>query len=111
MYDHEMGWAGRVMGWLRGLTDLVLVNILFIVGTLTGLLVLGFFPAAAAASHVLAGMRAGRKDTSVVKEFVLEYRAQFWRANLVGVPFWAVALLLWLDAEVSENRCYKRVCP
>ncbi len=98
MYDHETGWAGRVMGWLRALLNLVLVNLLFVAGTAAGLLVLGFFPAAVAAQHVLAGMRGGCRGQQVAREFAQEYLAQFRRANLVGAPFWGVGLLLFLDA-------------
>ncbi len=91
------------MGWLRALTNLVLVNILFTAGTIAGLTVLGFFPAAVAAQHVLSGMRSGRRDIAVVNEFVREYRGQFKRANLVGAPFWAVAVLLILDAVALSS--------
>lgn len=103
MYDHETGWAGRAMGWLRALTNLILVNVLFMVGTLAGLVLLGFFPAAVAAQYVLSEMRSGRRDIAVVREYVLEYRAQFRRANIVGAPFWAVGALLFLDAAVVTS--------
>lgn len=103
MYDHETGWAGRAMGWLRALTGLILVNLLFILGTLAGLVLLGFFPAAVAAQHVFSQMRSGRRDVAVLQEYVHEYRAQFRRANMVGAPFWAVAALLFLDAAALSS--------
>ena len=52
MNDAPLGWAGRLMDWLRFATRLVLVNVLFVVGALAGLLVLGVFPAAVAATIV-----------------------------------------------------------
>lgn len=91
------------MGWLRALTNLILVNILFILGTIAGLAVLGLFPAAVATQHILSGMRSGRRDIAVVKDFIQEYRSQFRRANLVGAPFWAVSALLILDAAALSS--------
>ena len=60
MTDVPLGWAGRVMQWLGFATRLVLVNVLFVAGTLGGLVLFGLFPAAVAATTVLARLRLGR---------------------------------------------------
>ena len=57
MNDVPLGWAGRVMEWLGFATRLVLVNVLFVAGTLAGLVLFGLFPAAVAATTVLARLR------------------------------------------------------
>ena len=96
----ESGWAGRVMSWLRIVAALIVVNLLFVAGTLVGLVVLGLAPAALAATACLTLLRDGELETGLVRAFARTYRAQFWRANLIGLPFGAVAALLALDTAV-----------
>ncbi|WP_258804363.1 YesL family protein [Pseudarthrobacter sp. NS4] len=96
MNDAPLGWAGRLMEWLRFATSLVLVNVLFIAGSLAGLVLLGIFPAAVAATTVLARLRAG-ETAHVVRDFVAVYRSRFRHANLVGSIFWLAGLLLGLN--------------
>jgi uncharacterized membrane protein YesL len=97
MNDLPMGWAGRLMGWLRFSTALVLVNVLFVAGTLAGLVVLGLFPAAVAASTVLGRLRDGSAGDHVVRDFVTACRYQFRHANLVGAAFWTAGVVLVLN--------------
>jgi len=93
----EYGWTGRVMAWLRIVAGLIVVNLLFVAGTIVGLVALGLAPAALAATACLTRMRDGALEAGLVRVFVRTYRAEFWRANLIGLPFGAVAVLLALD--------------
>lgn len=95
----EEGWAGRVMTWLRAVSALVVVNLLFVAGTVLGLVVGGIMPAAAASAVCLTRLRDGQ-GAGLVRLFIVEYRARFVRANLLGLPFAAVALLLAADTAV-----------
>lgn len=95
----EDGWAGRLMGWLRALSALIVVNLLFIAGTAVGLVVLGLMPAAVAATACLTRLRDGATD-GFVRLFIAEYRAGFGRANLLGVPFALVLALILLDTAL-----------
>ncbi|MFD4960091.1 YesL family protein [Microbacterium sp. NPDC058389] len=96
----EYGWTGRVMAWLRIVAGLIVVNLLFVAGVIVGLVVLGLAPAALAATACLTHMRDGELETGLVRVFVRTYRAEFWRANLIGLPFGAVAVLVALDTAV-----------
>lgn len=96
----ENGWAGRVMAWLRVAAALIVVNLLFVAGTIAGLVVLGLAPAALAATACLTRLRDGDGETGLVREFVAVYRAEFWRGNLIGLPFGVIALLLAADTAV-----------
>jgi len=94
------GWAGRVMVWLRIVSNLIVVNLLVLVGALIGLVVLGTMPALRAATVCLTRLRDGDTDRDLglsgrglVRTFATEYRHAFWRANLLGMPF-AIALVL-----------------
>ena len=102
MNDLPLGWAGRVMQWLGFATRLVLVNLLFVAGTLAGLVLFGLFPAAVAAATVLSRLRLGGDgDNSagdrVVRDFIRVYRSQFWHANRVGSIFWLAGVVLFLN--------------
>lgn len=97
MNDAPLGWAGRLMDWLRFATRLVLVNVLFVVGALAGLVVLGVFPAAVAATTILARLRNGSAGDNLVRDFITAYRHQFRHANQVGSAFWIAGTVLALD--------------
>lgn len=107
MNDDPLGWAGRVMQWLGFASRLVLVNVLFVAGTLAGLVLFGLFPAAVAATTILARLRlGGAGDNSagensagdhVVRDFIKVYRAQFRHTNRVGGIFWLAAVVLLLN--------------
>jgi uncharacterized membrane protein YesL len=98
--DAPLGWAGRLMDWLRFSTRLVLVNLLFVIGALAGLVVFGVFPAAVAATTVLGRLRSGSAGASVVRDFIAAYRFQFRHANMVGSAFWIAGVVLVLDFTV-----------
>ena len=102
MNDVPLGWAGRVMQWLGFATRLVLVNVLFVAGTLAGLVLFGLFPAAVAATTVLGRLRLGDTDDDsrsghVVRDFVTVYRSQFWHTNRMGSIFWLAGVVLCLN--------------
>lgn len=92
------GWAGAVMRWLRVAARLVAVNLLAVLGTLLGGVVLGVLPALAAAATVLGAVAAGEPPESVGRAFWAEYRAGFRRANRLGWPLLVVGALLVADA-------------
>lgn len=100
--DVALGWTGRVMQWLRVITTLVLVNVLFLLGALAGLVIFGTMPAAVAAASVLRrnDLLLGTAEDGVLRSFWAAYRAEFWRANRAGIPFWIVGVLLAADFMV-----------
>jgi uncharacterized membrane protein YesL len=101
MNDLPLGWAGRVMQWLGFGTRLVLVNLLFMAGTLAGLGLLGLFPAAVAATAVLSRLRLDSDGDGagehVVRDFLSVYRSHFRHANRVGGIFWLAGVGLFLN--------------
>ncbi len=85
------------MQWLDFAVRMVLINVLFIAGTVAGLGLFGLFPAAAAASALLARMRTGSGEDRLIRDFIAIYRRQFLHLNLVGSIFWAAAVLAVLN--------------
>lgn len=103
MSDAGIGWAGRVMAWLRFALALVVLNLLFIAGTLAGLIVFGLFPAAVATSIVAARLRAGVPPDSIVRDFVIAYRSQFRHLAVVSIPFTLATLLIAVDLVAFQT--------
>ncbi len=97
MTTEELGWAGRVMAWLRVVTHLVGLNLLWLLGTLAGLVVLGAAPASAAASDLLDEVLRGRPPDRLVREFWAAYRTRWRRSNLLWLPFWPLAAVVGVD--------------
>ncbi|MFB7249876.1 YesL family protein [Microbacterium sp. NPDC056234] len=97
-----LGWTGRVMQWLRVVTALVAVNVMFLLGALAGLVLLGVMPAAVAAAAVLRRNEVilGAAEEGLVRTFWTTYRSEFWRANRAGIPFWTVGILFAADLAV-----------
>ncbi|WP_421734806.1 YesL family protein [Cellulomonas sp.] len=94
------GWAGRVMVFLRVGTQLVAVNVLVVLGTLAGGIVLGAYPALGAGGSVLARLAAGTPSEHLWSDFWAGYRSGFRRLNVLGAPLTVGFLLLALDASV-----------
>jgi uncharacterized membrane protein YesL len=103
MDDYAIGWAGKVMQWLRFAIALVVINLLFVAGSIAGLLVLGVFPAATAAAILLGRLRAGQPSDRLVRDFITAYRAQFWHLAVVAIPFWAAGVLIFLDLVAFQT--------
>jgi uncharacterized membrane protein YesL len=103
MDDYAIGWAGKVMNWLRFAIALVVINLLFIAGTVLGLVVFGVFPAATAAAILLGRLRAGQPGDRLVRDFVTAYRAQFWHLAVVAIPFQIAAAAIFLDLVAFQT--------
>ncbi|WP_390619657.1 DUF624 domain-containing protein [Cellulomonas timonensis] len=88
---------------LRVAAHLVGVNVLILAGTLLGGVLLGAFPALAAGGAVLGGIRSGSPSERLWHDFWSAYRASWRRMNLLGAPFWALAVMLAADALILSG--------
>lgn len=98
--DESFGWAGRVMVFLRFATQIVAVNVLVLLGTLAGGVLLGLLPALGSGGSLLARLAAGDPSDRLWADFWAGWRAGFGRLNRLGWPLWVVAVLLGVDAAV-----------
>ena len=98
------GWAGRVMVFLRVGTQLVAVNVLVVLGTLLGAVVLGTYPALAAGGGLLARLVSGSPSEHLWREFWSAYRAGFRRLNVLGAPLTAGFVLLDAREQQVDGR-------
>lgn len=76
---------------------LALLNILWVLFTLAGGVILGLMPATAAMFSVARKWISDDADIHVYQTFVKEYKSDFWRVNLFGYT------LLFMSAIVFEN--------
>jgi uncharacterized membrane protein YesL len=93
-------WYIRLGNW--GF-NLILLNILWILFSVSGLLVLGFFPATAAMFAVLKHMIMEDEDTAIVKLFIHKFKSEFLMSNAVGYPVAAFGLILYMDVRVLQQ--------
>ncbi|WP_159451278.1 YesL family protein [Demequina sp. NBRC 110054] len=94
------GWSGRIMVWLRVAAQLVVIQLLMILGTALGLGLLGLGPAAVAGSTLLRRIVDGDPSDQLWKDFWGIYRAQFRRAAAVTVPFILVIAMSWYEVLI-----------
>lgn len=100
-----MEWKGilgvifRLCEWIMLLAYL---NILWILFTLLGAVVFGIFPATAAMFAVIRKWLIGKNDVPVFKTFWNNYRAEFFKTNLLGLIFFVTGFILYLDFKIIE---------
>ena len=77
---------------------LVYINVLFILGTLVGIVFLGVFPALFSAFYVTKRwVNDGNEDLPMFKTFSNYYKKHFWRANRLGLVMALIALISVVD--------------
>lgn len=85
--------ADTSLAWSEGLVWIAKVNLGWLIGTLVGGILLGVAPATVAA-YASCRARLRGDDGPFVPMFSRKYRAEFWRANALLVPTFAVGLLV-----------------
>lgn len=86
------------------LYNFFMLQLLFIVYTLKGIVVLGIFPSIASLFHVFyKWIIKDETDLSTRKEFHEFYHRYFWSTNFLGGSMMGTALLLGVDWYVSKN--------
>ena len=90
--------TGVVFRWVAHLACL---NLLWICGTLCGVLIMGFAPSTVALFAVLRSMiRNDNAELSLSRLFLSYYRQDFWQANLVFWPLVLVGIVLYADFQI-----------
>ena len=77
--------------------NLILLNILWTLGCLSGLIVLGIFPATVAMVAVIKHMVMEDDNPSIVRLFLENFNEQFFMANLLGYFMVAIGLIIFID--------------
>ncbi|GGH86955.1 putative membrane protein YesL [Pullulanibacillus pueri] len=89
-------WSGlyKAMDWIM---KLAILNILWILFSLAGLIVFGFFPSTVAMFSVVRKWMIGNEEIPILKTFWTAYKREFLKSNLLGIAIILVGLVLLLD--------------
>ncbi|SEP82129.1 Uncharacterized membrane protein YesL [Virgibacillus subterraneus] len=98
--------SGFIYSVLEWITRFAYVNLLWIVFTLAGGIVLGIFPATVSLFAVIRKWLYGEADIPVFKSFWNFYKKDFIKSNLLGVFISGLVILIGIDflfIEVNVN--------
>lgn len=99
-------WYIRIGVWLL---NLFLLNLLWLVFSLAGLIVAGFFPATFALFSVLRKLIMETDDLtilSVVKLFWIKFKTDFLASNFIGFAISLCGFILYLNLRVLQQLDY-----
>ncbi|TCP23530.1 putative membrane protein YesL [Scopulibacillus darangshiensis] len=97
------GWLGsfyRIAEWIM---LLAYVNILWILFTAMGLIVMGVFPSTVGVYTVVRKWIIGDDDVPIWKTFWNAYRTEFVKANAAGYLFVLIGLIIFIDLRFFES--------
>ncbi|WP_175990156.1 YesL family protein [Bacillus sp. Marseille-Q1617] len=92
-----MGGWDRFNTIVFGMLKLAYLNLLWILFTFIGLLILGFFPATTAMFTVVRKWLLREETVSVFPEFWRTYKKEFLKSNGYGLIFMVVGYILYYD--------------
>lgn len=91
--------AYEIMSWI---TRLIYVNLLWLLFTITGLVVLGFFPATAAMFTVTRKWMLGETDVPLFKTFYKTFKSSFLQINVIGYCLLLLGIFLYVDLRFFQ---------
>lgn len=96
-------------GFMRGIYSisewvmrLMYVNILWILFTLLGLIVFGFFPATTAMFTVIRKWVMKQHEIPVFKTFWLTYKSEFLKSNLLGMIIVCIGFFMYSNLKIID---------
>ncbi|UOQ87256.1 YesL family protein [Gracilibacillus salinarum] len=84
------------------ITRFAYVNLLWIVFTILGLGIFGLFPATVAMFTLIRQWLMGKTDQPVFPQFWETYKAEFWKSNLFGFIFYALAIIFFINFQFIQ---------
>ncbi len=93
----------EIANWIM---RIVLLNVMWMIFTLLGLGIFGFFPATAAMFTIVRKWLLGEKDIAVVKTFWHAYKTNFVQINIIGFVMGLIGLILYVDFRFFQASEY-----
>lgn len=93
MFIVTRGGFYSILEWIMWL---IYLNILWIVATIMGLGLFGFFPATVSLFTIIRQLLL-KEETSITKTFFQTYKREFFKANGVGFVLFIIAYILYMD--------------
>ncbi|MBO1512121.1 YesL family protein [Metabacillus bambusae] len=97
------GLAGGFYKISEWIMKLAYINLLWIVFTLVGLIVFGFFPATTAMLAVIRKLIMGETDIPVFKTFLTSYKKEFKKSNVIGIIMFVIGYILYFDLSIVRE--------
>ncbi|WP_100406469.1 YesL family protein [Bacillus solitudinis] len=94
-----MGGFYRVSVWVA---RFAYINILWIVFTLMGLIVLGFMPATVAMFSIMRKWVTGHHDIPVFQTFWIHYKSEFLKSNIIGLFVILLGIILYINFMFAQ---------
>lgn len=93
-------WYMRFGDWVL---KLLILNILWVMFTLVGLIIFGFFPATVALFAVMRKLVMQRDDVPIFKLFWNTYKLEFVKSNLLGAIILPIGAILFVDLYILRQ--------
>lgn len=103
-YEDKKGLAGTLYRVAEWVARLIYLNLLWILFTIMGVVVLGFFPATASTFTVARKWINKETDINIWKTFQEAYRKNFIKANIIGIVFLAIGWILQIDLRFFQTQ-------
>ncbi|MDT8860176.1 YesL family protein [Alkalihalobacillus sp. MEB130] len=98
---------GGMVGKFHEVTDWIIkfvyVNILWIIFSLLGLVLVGFFPATTAMFAVVRKWIMGQHDIPIFKSFLKAFQTEFKKANTLGYILVIIGAVLYMDSQIVQQ--------
>lgn len=93
-------WYIRIGEWAF---HLFVLNILWFLFSLSGLFILGIFPATAAIHAVMRKLIMSADNVSIIKLFWNTFKAEFLKSNLLGYIFLVAGSIIYINLRVLQQ--------
>lgn len=101
-----MQMSGAIGGFYKlcdWIMKLAFVNLLWIIFSILGLLILGFFPATVAMFVIVRKLLMGNMDIPIFKTFWESYKAEFVKSNVLGLIVSILGYFLYVDINLLKH--------
>lgn len=95
-------FSGFIYSALEWITKFAYVNVLWIIFTLAGGIILGFYPATTALYAVVRDWLKGNTDAPIASSFLSFYKKDFIKSNKLGIFITALTLLVLLNLQYIQ---------
>lgn len=97
---HKDSASMKVMTWLA---DMLHIQLLWLLGSLSGLVFFGFFPAMFAMFSVMRELVFKSRSFSFNRKFVQDYKTNFMKTNLYGYGILSIIVILVIYFRMTLN--------
>ncbi len=98
-----MGMSEKLYATAEWITRLAIVNLLWLLFTIVGLGIFGFFPATIAMFSVTRKWVSGDVDIPIFKTFWNTYKREFIQANILALIFYLLGIILYVDLMYTRT--------